>query len=263
MALPLGSGGSAARTRRASLDPRNLIGDVAVAARYVLQDGRRLRVFGLFGALTACYSLWEVLTAYLSIEVGARQAQSAIQLAAQVGEVVVAVSASVIGLRSTPLLAMAATVLLALGAVASGLAGMNHLAFGTTGTVALIVVFRLVSGMAASIGGGGAYNLIVYGAPASLTARVTALVESIGLGAVFGVARFGVGTLNDATNPSTTFIVVGFFAAAIALTIAVAEFQAQRWETAVMRLRVRVFHALSAGGTEVAAFRYFLLQKTR
>lgn len=238
--------------------PMGIFRDVADAVRYVAGDARRTRVFALFAALTTCYATWDVLGAYLCKELGAESALAPITIAAQVGEM--AMAAAILFTDLPPLvgLVMGATTLLAAATVASGLVVMGHGTLGIFATISIVCAFRVVTGAAASYGGGGAYTLAILSGPPGLTSRLTALVESVGLGLFFAAAKLGVGTLGDAIGASATFVVAGATAGSLGFGLAVLEARARARETVERRLRLLVLSTLQAGeGNVVAAYRYY------
>ncbi|PNY79671.1 hypothetical protein CVO96_17045 [Deinococcus koreensis] len=263
-ALPLGSGAPALPPGGPRLAPRAVFRDVAVAIRYVLGSSRLSRVFALYAPMTLVWAAWDILGAYLLKEAGAPEAFGLVVIAAQVGEIAVATGLAAINARFTVALVLAATLLLALGTGLSGavVMSLSHQFLGVAGTLALVVAFRLVTGAAANVSGGGVYALLVYAAPTALTSRLTALVESLGIGAMYALAKLGVGTLGDAVGSSTTFMVAGTLATALGLGLSVLEFRARQWEIAVLRLHAEVYLSLRMGGLEGAAFRYLLAQTT-
>lgn len=261
-ALPLGMGAPARSPGGPRLAPLALLRDVAVAVRYVMGSPRLMRVFALYAPMTLVWAAWDILGAYLLRQAGAPEAFGTVVIAAQVGEIAVATGLAAINARFTVALVLAATLLLALATGLSGLVVTGHTVLGVAGTLALLVALRLVTGATSNISGGGVYALLVYSAPAGLTSRLTALVESLGIGAMFALAKLGVGILGDAIGPSQTFMVAGILAGALGFGLSLLEFQARSRETAVLRLRMEVYQGLRSGGMDVAAFRYLIAQTT-
>ena len=263
--LPLGASAPAlAPAGQASRPPRRLGAravsrDIAVAIRHISGNARLVRVFALYAPLTLCWAAWDVLGAYLFNGVGAGTSFWMIVLAYQVGEIAAAAWLWVKKPKFNVVMLMTAAPLLSVATLGSGLVVMSHGWLGLAGMMVIAVVLRLVTGVTANIGGGGAYALLVYAAPTDLTSRLSALVESIGLGAMFGLAKLGVGLLSDAADPQVTFVVAGVVATAMALAVAALEFPAYVADkTAVRRLRVQAYLSLCESGNTVVACRYYM-----
>lgn len=269
--LPLGTGAPAlapAEAEQANQPTRRfgfgtqaqaIARNIAVAVRYVTGNPRLVRVFALYAPLTLCWAVWDILGAYLFNGVGAGTSFWMIVLAYQLGEIAAAAWLWVKKPKFNVAIVMTAAPLLSIATLGSGFVVMSHDQLGLVGMMVLAVVLRLVTGATANIGGGGVYAILVYAAPDNLTSRLSSLVESVGLGAMFGLAKLGVGLLNDAAGTQVTFVVAGVVATAMALAVAVLEVPAYLADRrTVRRLRMQAYLSLCESGSVIVAQRYYM-----